>query len=234
MVGMLRFPIGVFFQKPLKSSGRDCGRRPPSRLPLLQSSELRGNATGSKSLDRFSLAQTIRFPPRLETKHDGSGGPAGSGCFVPLRKKSFKCRSSDRLRRGLSYFPSLERAEFDWQAGGNQQLNCFRLTEFAQGSPGFQFGDYRQDASVAVHQSSIMAIAQNAGNSQPPNFFDYRFLGRFITRSVIACGAYQVRRAQKSSGRNMRKPLLNGHDGQQSHDGQREKYNDIDAIMSMT
>jgi hypothetical protein len=165
VIGILRIPIGVFFQKPLKSGRRDCRRRPPSRLPLLQSSELRGNAAGSKSLDRLSLAQTVRLPPRLKTKNDGRGSSAGNGCFVSIRDKSFKCSGSDRLRRSLPYFPSLERTEFYWQTGGNQYLNSFRLTEFASGSPGYQFGDYGQDAAVAGHQDSIMTAAQNTGNS---------------------------------------------------------------------
>ena len=120
MVGILRIPIWVFFQKSLKSGRRDCRRRPPSRLPLLQSGEFRGHATGSKSSDCLGLAQTVGLPPGLETKNDRSGSPAGDGCFVPLQKESFKCRSSDRLRRGLPYFPSLQRAKFYWQAGGNQ------------------------------------------------------------------------------------------------------------------
>jgi hypothetical protein len=207
MIGALRFPIGVFFQKPLKSGRRDCRRGSPSRLPLLQSGEFRGHASGGKSSDRLSLAQTVRLPPRLETKNDGGGGPAGNGCFVSIRKESFKCRSSDRLGRGLPYFPSLERAEFYWQTGSNQYLDSFRLTEFVQGSPGFQFDDYGQDAAVAGHQDSIMTAAQNTGNSQSQIFFSNRRLGQCITKSVIDCSSYQVRRAQRSTGKNKHNSL---------------------------
>ena len=32
MIGILRFPIGVFFQKPLESGCRDCRGRPPARF----------------------------------------------------------------------------------------------------------------------------------------------------------------------------------------------------------
>jgi hypothetical protein len=90
-----------------------------------------------------------------------------------LREKSFKRRSGDRLRRGLTYFPGLESAEFDRQAGGNHSLDRLRLAESVQGSPCFQLGYYGREAAVLGHQCPMMPIAQNAGNSQSKDFCDW-------------------------------------------------------------
>jgi hypothetical protein len=92
-----------------------------------------------------------------------------------LREKPFKRGSGDRLRRGLTDFPSLESAEFDWQPGGNQSLDRLRLAEFVQGSPCFQLGYYGREGAVLGHQRPMMPIGQNAGNPQPEKFF---LLGR--------------------------------------------------------
>jgi len=90
-----------------------------------------------------------------------------------LREKSFQRRSGDRLRRGLTYFPGLESAELDRQAGGNHSLDRLRLAESVEGSPCFQLGNYGREAAVLGHQCPMMPIAQNAGNSQSKDFFDW-------------------------------------------------------------
>ena len=186
-----RLPIstGVFIQKSFKSGGRNCRRRAPSGFPLLQCGQLRGHARRNKSTDCLGLAQVIGLSPRLETYNDRSGSFLRRGRFVSLGKKFFKRRGRDGLRRGLPYFPCLESAEFDWQPGGNQSLDRLGLTEFVQGSPCFQFGNYGREAADFGHQRSMMPIVQNAGNSHSQEFFDSAVGVQSITKSVIDCGA---------------------------------------------
>jgi hypothetical protein len=116
-----------------------------------------------------------------------------------LREKPFKRGSRDRLRRGLTDFPSLESAQFDWQPGGNQSLDRLRLAEFVQGSPCFQLGYYGREGAVLGHQRPMMPIAQNAGNPQPEKFSASVVAARVITKSVIDCGTYRVRKEQEDS-----------------------------------
>ena len=209
MTGRSSINAGVFIQKSFKGRGRNCRWRTPSGFPLLQRGELGRHASRNESTDCLGLAQIIGLPPSLETENDWSGSLLRHGRFLSLGKESFKRRSGDRLRRGLPYFPGLESAQFDRQSGGNQSLDRLRLTEFVQGSPGFQFSDYGREAAVSGHQRSMMPMAQNAGNSQSRNFFAQPTLGRFITKSVIDCGTYRVRRAQRSTEENMQCSLWN-------------------------
>jgi hypothetical protein len=174
--------VGMFIQKPLESSGRNRWGRTPSGFPLLQGGEFGWHASGNKSADCFGLAQAVGLPPCLETENHRSRSPLGDGCFVLLGKKSFKCRSGDRLRGGLPYFPGLESSELDWQSRSNQSVDGLRLTEFVQGSPSFQFGDYGRKAAVSGHQRSMMPSAQNAGNSQSRNFFGRSFLSAIYNK----------------------------------------------------
>ena len=187
----------VFSQKSFKSSGRDRRGRTPSGLPLLECRKLGRHASRTESSDCVGLGQIIGLPPSLETDNDRSRKPLRRGCFMVLREKSFKRRSGDRLRRGLTYFPGLESAEFDRQAGGNHSLDRLRLAESVQGSPCFQLGNYGREAAVLGHQCPMMPIAQNAGNSQSKKIFDSALAAHFITKSVIDCDAYRVRRVQK-------------------------------------
>jgi hypothetical protein len=167
-----RSPIiaGMFIQKSLEGSARNRRGRTPSGFPLLQGGEFGWHASGNKSADCLGLAQAVGLPPGFKTENHRSRSPLGDGCFVSLGKKSFKCRSGDRLRGGLPYFPGLESSELDWQTRSNQSLDGLRLTEFVQGSPSFQFGDYGRKAAVFGHQRPMMPSAQNAGNSQSRKF----------------------------------------------------------------
>ena len=185
MTGSSSIKAGMFIQKSFKSGGRDCWGRTPSGFPLLQCGELGGYASGNESTDCLGLAQIIGLPPGLEAENDRSRSLLGHRSFVSPGKESFKRRSRNGLRRSLPYFPGLESAEFDWQSGGNQSLDRLRLTEFVQGSPCFQFGDYGREAAVSGHQRSMMPIAQNAGNSQSQKFFSTASYRRSITKSVI-------------------------------------------------
>ena len=171
MTGRSSINAGVFIQKSFKGGGRNCRWRTPSGFPLLQGGQLGGHASRNESIYCLGLAQIIGLPPSLQTENDSSGTLLRRGRFVSLGKESFKRRSGDRLRSGLPYFPGLERAQFDRQSGGNQSLDGLRLTEFVQGSPGFQFSDYGREAAVSGHQRSMMPMAQNAGNSQSPKIF---------------------------------------------------------------
>jgi hypothetical protein len=171
MTGRSSINAGVFIQKSFKGGGRNCRWRTPSGFPLLQGGQLGGHASRNESIYCLGLAQIIGLPPSLQTENDSSGTLLRRGRFVSLGKESFKRRSGDRLRSGLPYFPGLERAQFDRQSGGNQSLDRLRLTEFVQGSPGFQFSDYGREAAVSGHQRSMMPMAQNAGNSQSRKFF---------------------------------------------------------------
>jgi hypothetical protein len=77
-----------------------------------------------------------------------------------------------------------------------------RLTQFVQGSPCFQLGDYGREAAVLGHRCPMMPIARNAGNSQSKKIFDSAVTARFIIKSVIDCGSYRVRGAQKNTEEN--------------------------------
>ena len=188
MTGRSSINAGVFIQKSFKGGGRNCRWRTPSGFPLLQGGQLGGHASRNESIYCLGLAQIIGLPPSLQTENDSSGTLLRRGRFVSLGKESFKCRSGDRLRSGLPYFPGLKRAQFDRQSGGDQFPDRLRLTEFVQGSPGSQFSDYGREAAVSGHQRSMMPMAQNAGNSQSRKFLAQPTLGRFITKSVIDCG----------------------------------------------
>jgi hypothetical protein len=206
-----RSPIiaGMFIQKSLEGSARNRRGRTPSGFPLLQGGEFGWHASGNKSADCLGLAQAVGLPPGFKTENHRSRSPLGDGCFVSLAKKSFKCRSGDRLRGGLPDFPGLESSELDWQTRSNQSLDGLRLTEFVQGSPSFQFGDYGRKAAVFGHQRPMMPSAQNAGNSQSRNFFDVALFRRFITKSVIYRSSYRLRRAQRSTEENTQNSLWN-------------------------
>jgi hypothetical protein len=222
-------------QKSFKSGGRDCWGRTPSGFPLLQCGELGGHASANESGDCVGLAQIIGFPPSLETENNRSRSLLGHGSFVSPGKESFKRRSRNRLRRGLPDFPGLESAEFDWQSGGNQSLDRLRLTEFVQGSPCFQFGDYGREVAVSGHRRSMMPIAQNAGNSQSQKFCGTALLSpiynkvRYIFAAHIGSGEHKE--AQKRTGQY---PQKIGRNGNRGHGGQGTIYNGIDAMMSMT
>jgi hypothetical protein len=235
MSGRSWINTGVFSQKSFKGGGRDRRGRTPSGLPLLQCSELGRHAGRIKCIDCLGLRQIVGLPPSLQTDNDRSRRPLRSGRFMVLREKSFERRSGDRLRSGLTYFPGLQSAEFDWQPGGNQPLDRLRLAKFVQDSPCFQLGNHGRNAAVLGHQCPMMPIAQNAGNSPAQKFFRsgcrYSFYNKLRYITWIHIGSRERRKAQNRT--------LNFHYGikfysHRGRSGQRAIENIIDAYMSMT
>jgi hypothetical protein len=116
----------------------------------LQGGEFGGNASGSKSADCLGLAQAVCLPPGFEAENDGSRSPLRYGCFGLLGNEPFKCRSSDRLRRGARSLPLLKCAEPYWQTAVHERTDGLRLTEAVGRPPSFQL-------SVLVTGPSLVA-----------------------------------------------------------------------------
>jgi hypothetical protein len=152
MTGRLLTKVGMFMQKPFKSSGGDCWGRTPSAFPLLQCLEFSGHAGGNESGDCLGLAQIVGLPPGLETKNDRSRGLLRQGCFMVLQKEPFERRSGHRLRRGARSLPLLKGAKLYWQAPSHKCAGGLRLTETQRSAPGFQFCDYRV-GQLSGHQT---------------------------------------------------------------------------------
>jgi hypothetical protein len=230
MSGRSWINAGVFNQKSFKSSARDRRGRTPSGLPLLQCSELGRHAGRIECSDCLGLGQIIRLPPSLQTNNDRSRRPLRRGCFMVLREKSFKRRSGDRLRSGLTYFPGLQSAEFNWQTGGNQSLDRLRLAKFVQGSPCFQLGNHGRKAAVLGHQRPMMPTAQSAGNPPSQKFFRsgrrYPVYNKLRYTTQVHIGSRERRKAQK---RTLNFPYGIRLYGHRDHSGQRAMENSIDA-----